>query len=421
MSRPTFARTDFTGRRVLLRADLNAEAGADHEVESHRLVESLPTLRALRESGARIVLATHLGRPAGIADARWSTHRLASQLSGLLGCAVQPTPHLVGWQAEAAAATLEPGGILLLENLRFHPGEEANTPEFAGQLARLGDLFVNDAFGTIHRDHASISGVPAYLPAVAGLLVEREVARISEVLDGSASPLGLVLGGVKMQDKLGLLERLLPLARVVCIGGAMATAILEHRAGVTSLYARGNAAVEEGLRRACELLTSAEQRGAITLVLPTDVIATRTIGGQRAMTSATPGNVPAGWMVRDIGYRTVQNFSEALRGMNTVIWNGPMGMFEDPSFAAGTVGLASALARLDARVLAGGGDTATAVRLAGVEDQLWHLSTGGGATLAMLGGERLPGLEALGWAAAGPSRVAQPTEARRGLRRVSFR
>lgn len=397
MPEPTFRPNEVTGRTVFLRADFNVTVDEDGEIlDRYRILEALPTIQRLRSVGARVVIGSHFGRPDGVRDERWTLRPIADCLSELLKTPVRFVEDCVGPAAEATVADLGPGEVLLLENLRFHAGEEKNDPAFAQQLARLATHYVNEAFGTLHRRHASIVGIPELLPSMPGMLVQREIDRLSHLIDEPEAPLGLLLGGAKVQDKLPLLERLLPRAQIVCIGGAMATSIHQHRRGLVPMADRDRAdGGGQALRQVCDLLAAAEDSGAIRLVLPTDVIASWTLGDQTAVTSTSIDNVPSGWTIRDIGVQTLHAFEEALSDARTIFWNGPLGMFEDPSFARGSLGIATALARMPARVVAGGGDTVAAVHMAHVEEHFWHLSTGGGATLAFLGGEPLPGIEAL--------------------------
>jgi phosphoglycerate kinase len=397
MPQPTFSLHEVAGETVFLRADFNITMDESGQIlDRYRIIETLPTIRALQSAGARIVIGSHLGRPDGARDERWTLRPIASCLGELLGTPVRFAEDCIGATAEAAAAALEPGELLLLENLRFHAGEEENDPAFAQQLARLATRYVTEAFGTMHRRHASIVGIPEFLPAMPGMLVERELDRLSHLMDEPEAPLGLLLGGAKVQDKLPLVERLLPRAKIVCIGGAMATSIQQHRSGLLPMANRDRDHPEGGqaLRQVCDLLTEAEESGAIRLVLPTDAIASLTRGGQTAVTSTSIDNVP-GWKIRDIGAQTLRAFEEALSEARTIFWNGPLGMFEDPSFSRGSLGMAAALARMPARVVAGGGDTVAAIHMSQTEDHFWHLSTGGGATLSFLSGDLLPGIEAL--------------------------
>jgi len=396
MPQPTFSPHEVAGETVFLRADFNIAMDESGEIlDRYRILEALPTIRALRSVGARIVVGSHLGRPDGRRDERWTLRPIADCLSELLETPVGFADDCVGPATEAAVAALGPGEILLLENLRFHAGEEANDPAFAQQLARLATRYVNEAFGTLHRRHASIVGLPELLPAMPGMLVERELDCLSHLMDAPEAPVGLLLGGAKVQDKLPLLERLLPRAEIVCIGGLMATSIQQHRMGLVPMVDRDHAEGGQALRQVCDMLTEAEASGAIQLVLPIDVIASWTLGGQTAVTSTSFDNVPPGWKIRDIGLQTLRAFDEALSRARTIFWNGPLGMFEEPSFSRGSLGMATALGRMPARVVAGGGDTVAAVHLAHAEEHFWHLSTGGGATLSFLGGDLLPGIEAL--------------------------
>ncbi|MEX2228581.1 MAG: phosphoglycerate kinase [Dehalococcoidia bacterium] len=403
MNRRTLRDLDVRGRRVLLRTDYNVDVVDGLVLDDLRIQASLPTIRALLTQGARVVICSHRGRPKGRPEPGLSNRPLASHLSRLLGIEVQATTDCIGASAEAAVAAMRTGEVLLLENLRFHPGEEANDDAFARQLAALGDLYVNDAFGAIHRAHASIVGLPRYLPAAAGLLVEREVDRLSEVAEHPDHPFALVLGGAKVDDKLPMLERLLPQADVVCLGGAMANVVLAAQ----GIDIGASLADGAGARAAAErLLAAVEARRDFRLVLPDDVVVARSSAAADRYRTVPASRIPAGWSIVDIGARTAEAFASALAGARTAIWNGPMGIFERPPFDAGTRAVAEMLARLGTRTVVGGGETTAAVRAAGLADRVWHLSTGGGATLELLGGRPLPGLDAL------PERVPAGTSAR---------
>ena len=392
MDKQTVRDVAVRGRRVLLRTDYNVSLRQDEVAEDLRIAASLPTIRHLQEAGARIVIASHRGRPGGRPDPAESNHPLAPHLAARTGAVVRPVPDCVGPEAEAAVAALEPGEIALLENLRFHPGEEENDQAFARALSRLGDVFVNDAFGAIHRAHASIVGVPRFLPAAAGLLVEREVDCLREVERSPQHPFALVLGGAKVSDKLPLLKHLLPAADVVCLGGAIANAVLAAQ-GVEIRASR--ASDQDSQEAAKHLLSAHAHRGDFHLLLPVDVMVAPRAGSTEAARLVPVHEVPDGWAIVDIGPETVDAYEGALRGAQTAIWNGPMGVFEHPPFDLGTRAVARILAQLGSRTVVGGGETVTAVREAGWTDRMWHVSTGGGATLHLLGGRRLPGLEVL--------------------------
>jgi len=388
----SFSDIDFAGEVVLLRADLNVSLSADGTItDAHRIVESIPTIRALQAAGARTVVCSHLGRPSG-PDSALSLRPLSALLARHLESPVAFATSCQGSAPVEAIRKLPRGGVLLLENLRFHPEEEQNDPEFARELASLATVFVNDAFGTMHRKHASIVGVPQFLPAVAGLLVGREIEHLSYILNHPDHPTGLLLGGAKVEDKLPLLEYLLPKMDVVCIGGAMADALLRHRSGtspVDSIPSSG------AIQRVSQLLQEAEDRGSTRVLLPSDVVATCEVNGRPSVTSSHIDDLPEGWAVRDIGSATARTFAKALRETRTVVWNGPMGVIEQPAFSRGSIRVAVSLSESSSRLIAGGGDTAAAIQLAGVGPKFWHISTGGGATLEYLSGRELPGIAGL--------------------------
>ena len=388
---------DVAGRRVFVRADLNVPLD-DHGViaDDTRLRAVAPTLRALRQAKARIILASHLGRPKGTRTPALTLAPVAVALTEALACPVPLARDCVGPEVERAAAALHDGEILLLENLRFHAEEEANDVEFARQLAALAELYVNDAFGTAHRAHASTEGITRHLrPAVAGPLMLRELEYVARALVNPARPVAAVLGGAKVSDKLGLLRNLLGKVDRMLIGGAMAFTFL-----LAQGMKIGDSLVEEGrLGEARAMLDEAEAAG-VAVLLPTDVtIAPRGARGEpgvEAPLEVRPaGDIPDGAVGLDIGPATRASFTEALRDAATIIWNGPMGKFETPSFDAGTLAVAKAIAASPAVSVVGGGDTASAVRQAGVAEQISFISTGGGAFLELLEGRELPGVAAL--------------------------
>ena len=387
----TLSDLDLDRRRVLLRTDYNVEVHGRHVVDDLRLRASIPTIEELRRRGARVIICSHRGRPGGQPVPELRNALIAPDLERLIGARVLAVDDCVGLQAQAAVAALEAGEVLLLENIRFEPGEEANDPEFARRLAGLAEAFVNDAFGTLHRAHASTVGVTEQLPSAAGLLVEREVERLGHVLEAPAHPLVLVVGGVKVPDKLPLLRHFIDHADTICLGGFMALAFLEARGDVPE---EARVCSGETILAAKALLAELDARDVELLLAVDAVIAPSEDEPERARTVAVT-ELPPGWAFLDIGPDTIRAFEAALTGAGAAIWNGPLGRFEAPPFDRGTVAVAKAFARLDAMTVVGGGETAAAVRRHGLADRMWHVSTGGGATLAFLGGQSLPGLEPL--------------------------
>jgi 3-phosphoglycerate kinase len=377
------------GRRVLVRVDFNVPQGPNGQVaDDRRIVEALPTLNHLRAAGARTILMSHLGRPDGRRDPQFSLRPVAHRLSALLGQPVPVASDVVGIEALELSARLQNGQFLLLENLRFHPGEEANDPAFAAQLARLGELFVEDAFGTVHRAHASTVGVPKRLPSFAGFLVEREVRELSRLVTAAERPYAVVVGGAKVKDKLPLLTSFLGRADRLLIGGALANPFLA--AGGASL---GASPVEPGLDTAVADFLRAAASARTDVLLPTDVTVERP-GHAEAEVYAL-GEVPADAVVFDIGPATRSRFIGALEGTKTVFWNGPLGRAEDPRFAEGTRGVLGSLAGLPGYHVAAGGDSARLAQDLGVSGGFQFVSTGGGAALEFVQGLELPGLAVL--------------------------
>jgi 3-phosphoglycerate kinase len=377
------------GRRVLVRVDFNVPQGPNGQVaDDRRIVEALPTLNHLRAAGARTILMSHLGRPDGRRDPQFSLRPVAHRLSALLGQPVPVASDVVGIEALELSARLQNGQFLLLENLRFHPGEEANDPAFAAQLARLGELFVEDAFGTVHRAHASTVGVPKRLPSFAGLLVEREVRELSRLVTAAERPYAVVVGGAKVKDKLPLLTSFLGRADRLLIGGALANPFLA--AGGASL---GASPVEPGLDTEVADFLRAAASARTDVLLPTDVTVERP-GHAEAEVYAL-GEVPADAVVFDIGPATRSRFIGALEGTKTVFWNGPLGRAEDPRFAEGTRGVLGSLAGLPGYHVAAGGDSARLAQDLGVSGGFQFVSTGGGAALEFVQGLELPGLAVL--------------------------
>jgi phosphoglycerate kinase len=382
---------EVAGRRVLVRVDFNVPLDEHGRVaDDRRIRESLPTVRYLLEQGAAVVLMSHLGRPGGRVVEELRMAPVGERLAQLLGRAVRVLPDCVGPEVEAVVARLQPGEVALLENLRFHPGEEANDPDFAAALARLGDLYVNDAFGTAHRAHASTVGVAAHLPAVAGLLMEKEIRYLSRLLESPEHPFVAVLGGKKVSDKIGVLRNLLERVDAVLVGGGMAYTFLRSQG-----YRVGRSLVEEDkVELARELIERARARG-VQLWLPEDVVVAERPSPEVPRRVVPAGEIPEGWMGLDIGPRTAERFAGVIQGARLVVWNGPMGVFELEPFAAGTRAVAEAVARCPGTTVVGGGDTAAAVERFGLLERFDHVSTGGGASLEFLEGRELPGIRVL--------------------------
>jgi len=387
----TVDQLDLAGKRVFLRVDLNVPLEAGRVAEDTRIRAVLPTIEHCLKAAASVILASHLGRPKGTVDPRYSLKPVAVRLEELLGRPVPLLPDCVGPEVEAAAAALKPGETVLLENLRFHPGEEANDPEFARRLAALADVYVNDAFAAAHRAHASTEGITRFLqPAAAGLLMARELEALGRIFERPERPVAAVLGGAKVSDKLALVEHLLARVDTLLIGGGMAFTFLAALG-----YGVGRSLLEaERLEAARAILGRARSLG-VRMRLPVDVVAASAPDSAEGIRTVGVREIPDDLMGLDVGPLTVAQFGAALQGAKTVVWNGPMGVFEKPAFAAGTLGLARAVAGCGAFSVIGGGDTIAAVRQAGVTDRIGYISTGGGAFLEFLEGRTLPGVAAL--------------------------
>ena len=383
---------DVKGKRVLMRVDFNVplDKADRHVVDDTRIRAALPTIDYLRQQGARLILCSHLGRPDGKVVEALRLTPVARHLSELLGSPVKVTDCCTGAAVEAAAEALVPGEVLLLENLRFHPEEEANDPVYAGSLASLAQVYVNDAFGTAHRAHASTAGVTAFLPAVAGLLMEKELSFLGQALADPQRPFAAIIGGAKISTKIRVLENLLSKVDRLIIGGGMACTFLNAEG-----FDVGNSLVEaEHVQTAGQIMEHASERG-VPLLLPADVMVGDRFeaGARRQMVSVNA--VPDGWQIMDIGEKTAEIFIRALSDCKTVLWNGPVGVIEFPAFARGSHRLAKAIAELDATTIVGGGETVQVVEQLGLEDKFSHVSTGGGAALEFLEGRELPGVAAL--------------------------
>ena len=383
---------DVRGKKVLLRCDFNVpqnkETGAI--TSDKRIVAALPTIKYLLENGAAVIACSHLGKPKGEWKQKLTLAPVAERLSELLGQKVIFANDIIGDDAKAKAAALKPGEIMLLENLRFDIREEKNGADFAKALADMAEVYVSDAFGTVHRAHASTAGVAAYLPAYAGLLVEKELSVMGKALDDPKRPFVAVLGGAKVSDKIGVINNLLEKADTVIIGGGMAYTFIKAMG-----YEIGNSLLEaDKLDYALEMIEKAKRNG-VSLLLPVDTAVGNEFKADCDSEIVDIKAMPAGWMGMDIGPKTIELFSDAIKNAGTVVWNGPMGVFEFDAFAQGTKAMAQALADSGAITIVGGGDSAAAVEKLGFADKMTHISTGGGASLEFLEGLELPGVACL--------------------------
>ena len=392
MNKMTVRDVEVSGRRVLVRVDFNVplDEATGAITDDSRIKATRPTLTYLIDGGARTILCSHLGRPGGKVVEKLRLGGVRQRLSQLLGKEVAMTRDCIGPEVEEAVAEMKDGDVLLLENVRFHPGEEKNDPAFARALARLADIYVNNAFGALHRSHASIVGITAYLPAVAGFLVERELEVLGKILSSPPRPFAALTGGAKVSDKIELLENIMGKVDCLLIGGGMAATFLKALS-----YEVGRSLVEnDKLGLTSRLMNDAAQQGA-RLLLPLDVVVAREINARAESLTVPVEGIPPGMRIVDIGPRTIESFSEELRKCRTIFWNGPMGVYEIARFAGGTRAMAELLAGLKAATIIGGGSTAEVVTEMKLVDRMRFVSTGGGASLRFLGGETLPGMEAL--------------------------
>jgi len=387
MNKKTIRDIDIANKRVLVRVDFNVPLDEQRQItDDARIVAALPTIEYLLNNGARVILMSHLGRPDGQIVEKLRLTPVAQRLSNLLHTTVQTVPDCIGPQVEAAATALQPSQVLLLENLRFHKEEEKNNPEFARQLASLGEIYVNDAFGTAHRAHASTEGVTHYLPSVAGFLIEKEINFLGSALEHPRRPFVAVVAGAKVSDKIKVLERLLSIADAILIGGGMANTFLKAQG-----YEIGDSLYEEArIDVAHDLIKKAQQQNK-PFLLPTDVVI-----ADRKVVAAN--QVTPSWRILDLGSQTVQHFRSVLDDAQTILWNGSLGVAEMPAFAVATnelIAILSDRTQNGAITIVGGGDSAAAVDKAGAADRMTHVSTGGGASLEFLEGRILPGVAAL--------------------------
>ena len=391
MATLTIEQLDLSGKRVFLRVDLNVPLEEGRVTEDTRIRAVLPTIDRCLKGGASVLLASHLGRPKGKPDPRYSLKPVAARLEELLGRPVPLLSDCVGPEVEAAAAALKPGQVVLLENLRFHAGEEANDPEFARALAALADLYVDDAFAAAHRAHASIEGITHYLkPAAAGLLMQRELEALGRIFERPERPVAALLGGAKVSDKLALVEHLLSRVEIFLIGGGMAFTFLSALG-----YGVGRSLLEADRLEAARAILSRARSLGVTVRLPVDVVAAPSLDSVEGIRTVGVREIPGELMGLDLGPLTVAQFAGSLKGAKTILWNGPMGVFEKAPFAAGTIGVARAVADSGAFSVIGGGDTIAAVQHAGVIERIGYISTAGGAFLEFLEGRVLPGVAAL--------------------------
>jgi phosphoglycerate kinase len=387
MNKKTVKDIDLKGKRVLMRVDFNVPMQDGKVTDDKRIKASLPTIQYVLDHGASLMLMSHLGRPKGGPSPEFSLKAASEALAGLLGRPVQMAPDCVGPEVEKMAKALKPGEVLMLENTRFQPGEEKNDLDLARKMAALGDVYVNDAFGSAHRAHSSTEGVARFLPAVSGFLMEQELEYLGRATSNPERPYIAILGGAKISDKIAVVENLLARCDKLIIGGGMAN---------TFLAAKG-CNMQESLVEAASVdaARSIMSKAAGRLLLPVDAVVADKFEAEASSKVVDVDKVPAGWRIMDIGPKSIEEFKVALKGAKLIVWNGPMGVFEMPKFAEGTFAIARLLAESGATTVIGGGDSASAVKKAGVAKQMTHVSTGGGASLEFLEGKELPGVAAL--------------------------
>ena len=390
-NKKTIEDIDVSGKKVLVRCDFNVPLDENKNItDETRINAALPTIKYLLEHKAAVILCSHLGRPKGEFNMKYSLAPVAKRLSEKLGFEVKLAKDVIGPDAKKLAAEVKPGEAVLLENVRFHAEEEKNDPAFAKELASMADIYVSDAFGTVHRAHASTAGVAQYLPAVAGFLIGKELNFLGKAVTDPERPFVAILGGAKVKDKIGVITNLIEKVDTLLIGGGMAYTFMKATGGEI-----GNSLCdEERLGLALELLDKAKAKG-VKLLLPVDNVCGKEFNNDTEQMVCESGKIPEGWEGLDIGPKTVELFSKEIKAAKTVVWNGPMGVFEMPNFAKGTLAIATAMAESDATTIIGGGDSAAAVTQMGLADKMSHISTGGGASLEFLEGKTLPGVAAL--------------------------
>ena len=391
MNKKTIKDIDLKGKKVLVRCDFNVPLDENQNItDNTRIVAALPTIKYLLENNCSVVLCSHLGRPKGEVKPEFSLKPVAKELSRLLDKEVIMAKDVVGEDATSKAKALQPGQILLLENVRFHREETDNDPEFSKKLASMAEIFVNDAFGAAHRAHSSTVGVASYLPAVSGLLIEKELQFLGNALNNPERPFVAILGGAKVSDKIGVIDSLLEKVDTLMIGGGMAYTFFKAQG-----YEVGNSICEvDKLDLAKEAMAKAKERG-VKLMLPVDTKVGKEFKPDTESKVVAWTEIPEGWEGFDVGPKTIEMFKKELQKAKTVVWNGPLGLFEFDQFAIGTNEIAETLSKIDATTIIGGGDSAAAVRKAGLQDKMTHISTGGGASLEFLEGKKLPGIECL--------------------------
>ncbi|CAM3542723.1 phosphoglycerate kinase [Brevibacillus invocatus] len=390
MNKKSIRDVELAGKRVFCRVDFNVPMQDGVITDDTRIRAAVPTIRFMVDAGAKVILASHFGRPKGQVVEEMRLTPVAAHLSGLLGREVTKLDDSVGAEVKAAVERMEQGDVLLLENVRFHAGEEKNDPELAKSFAELADLFVNDAFGTAHRAHASTAGIAQYIPAVAGLLMEKEIRFMGGALSNSERPFTAIVGGAKVKDKIAVIENLLTKVDNLIIGGGMANTFLKAQG-----YAIGSSLCEDDkLELARTLMEQAKERG-VQLLMPIDVVIADRFAADAQKQTVSIDAIPDGWMALDIGPKTVAAYHRVIVDSKTVVWNGPMGVFEMDAFAQGTIGVAVAMKECSGTTIIGGGDSVAAVEKAGVAEQMTHISTGGGASLEFMEGKELPGVAVL--------------------------
>ena len=390
-NKKTIEDIDVSGKKVLVRCDFNVPLDENKNItDETRINAALPTIKYLLEHKAAVILCSHLGRPKGEFNMKYSLAPVAKRLSEKLGFEVKLAKDVIGPDAKKLAAEVKPGEAVLLENVRFHAEEEKNDPAFAKELASMADIYVSDAFGTVHRAHASTAGVAEYLPAVAGFLIGKELNFLGKAVTNPERPFVAILGGAKVKDKIGVITNLIEKVDTLLIGGGMAYTFMKATGGEI-----GNSLCDdERLSLALELLDKAKAKG-VKLLLPIDNVCGKEFNNDTEQMICESGKIPEGWEGLDIGPKTVELFSKEIKAAKTVVWNGPMGVFEMPNFAKGTLAIATAMAESDATTIIGGGDSAAAVTQMGLASKMSHISTGGGASLEFLEGKTLPGVAAL--------------------------